>query len=68
MAKILIIDDDKTVNEVFAEIAQELGHKASTAVTLKTGIEKAIKGDFDIVVLDVRLPDGDGIQALPEIQ
>lgn len=68
MANILIIDDDKTVNEVFAEIAQELGHKTSTATTLKKGLEKAIKGDFDIVVLDVRLPDGDGIQALPDIQ
>lgn len=68
MADILIIDDDKTINEVFAEIAQELGHKASTATTLKKGLEKAVQGNFDIVVLDVRLPDGDGLQALPDIQ
>jgi two-component system NtrC family response regulator len=68
MANILIIDDDKTVNEVFAEIAQELGHSASSEMTLKKGLEKAKKGDFDIVVLDVRLPDGDGLTSLPDIQ
>jgi len=68
MANILIIDDDETVNEIFAEIAQELGHKASSELTLKKGLEKAKKGDFDIIVLDVRLPDGDGLNALPDIQ
>jgi len=68
MANILIIDDDNTVSEVFAEIAQELGHKASSEATLKKGLEKATKGNFDIVVLDVRLPDGDGLKALPDIQ
>lgn len=68
MAHILIIDDDKTVNEVFVEIAEELSHKASSATTLKDGLDKAISGDFDLVVLDVRLPDGDGLKALPDIQ
>ena len=38
------------------------------AQTLSDGRQKLQGGDFDVVFLDVRLPDGDGIEALPAIK
>jgi two-component system NtrC family response regulator len=68
MANILIIDDDELICEVLASFVRSLGHTPVYALTLKEGIERVSSESFDLVFLDVRLPDGNGLNAIPEIQ
>ena len=68
MAKILIIDDDAVMTEMLSLAVTERGHDIGCAGTLREGISAAKAGDFDVVYLDVRLPDGNGLEALPEIR
>ncbi|MCX5919583.1 MAG: sigma-54 dependent transcriptional regulator [Deltaproteobacteria bacterium] len=68
MAHILIIDDDRLICETISNLVNRLGHQASCAFNLQDGLAAAFSGSFDLVFLDVRLPDGDGLEALPRIQ
>ncbi len=67
MANILIIDDDKTICDLLSSMVKRLGYEVTCALTLKDGVKEASNGTFDIVLLDVRMPDGNGMDALPEI-
>jgi two-component system, NtrC family, response regulator len=67
MANVLIIDDDELICEMFSLMVEDLGHKASHELTLRGGFEKASAGDFDVVFLDIRMPDGNGLDLLPRI-
>lgn len=68
MADILIIDDDKMLCQMLGRKVGYLGHRFAAAHLLADGIRLAAKGNFDLVFLDVRLPDGDGLKALPRIK
>jgi two-component system NtrC family response regulator len=68
MAKILIIDDDPLVCQSLSLVAERKGHETACANTLRTGIEKAAVGLFDVIFLDVRMPDGNGLDVLPELE
>jgi two-component system NtrC family response regulator len=67
MARVLVIDDDQLISEMISDIAADLGHSCETAGTLALGLAKARDGGFDVVFLDVYLPDGSGLDALAEI-
>ena len=67
MAKVLIVDDDRLLCETMADMVERLGHDAASAFNLGDGIEKALSDPFDIVFLDVRMPDGSGLEGLPQI-
>ncbi len=68
MATILIIDDDPHISELLCLLADHLGHNGESALTLKDGLALAREERFDVVFLDVILPDGNGLDALPELQ
>ncbi len=68
MAFILIIDDDKMICETLSRIFKEMGHETAYALTLEKGRLAAREAAPDVVFLDVRLPDGNGLKALPDIQ
>jgi two-component system NtrC family response regulator len=68
MANILIIDDDKAICKMLSLIVQRMGHEPSYAITLGDGVKQIQPGSFDVVFLDVNLPDGNGLDALPRIR
>ena len=68
MAKILIIDDDEIISEMLSDMVSIWGHEAVTAATLEQGLSKAQSDSFDVVFLDIRLPDGSGLDVLPKIR
>ncbi|MBN1833629.1 MAG: sigma-54-dependent Fis family transcriptional regulator [Deltaproteobacteria bacterium] len=68
MSKILIIDDDKMICKTLARNIQRMGHESTSVFTLEDGLEAVQYGAFDVVFLDVRLPDGNGLDALPMMQ
>lgn len=68
MAKVLIIDDDEMICEILSRCAEDQGHSASFALTVREGLRRAVSEDYDVVFLDVNLPDGNGLKALPKIR
>jgi two-component system NtrC family response regulator len=68
MSYILIIDDDPEVCTTMESMITRMGLSCLTAASLTEGLEKLEANDVDVVFLDVRLPDGDGLTALPRIK
>lgn len=67
MARILIIDDDHEICETMESLITRLTHECEAAFTLDQGLRLARTKEFDVIFLDVRLPDGNGLDILPEI-
>jgi two-component system NtrC family response regulator len=68
MAEILIIDDDEDMSFTLCRMVEGMGHRATDAFSLKEGLHKAGTHPFDVVFLDVRLPDGNGLSIIPRLQ
>lgn len=66
-AHILIIDDDKGVALTMTRMVERMGMSADCGYNLKEGMEKYWAFDFDLVLLDVNLPDGNGIDQIEQI-
>ena len=68
MANVLIIDDDRDVARMLAKMILKIDHQAEYELTLTGGVKKALSGDFDVIFLDVRMPDGNGLEALRQLR
>ena len=68
MADILIVDDDKVLARMLVDQVTASGHRAETAYTLEEGVGKIKSVPFDVVFLDVQLPDGNGLEYLPRFK
>ncbi len=66
--KLLIVDDEKNIRTSLARFFDLHGLSTGTAETGQEGIEQIRKTSFDCVLLDLRLPDLDGIQVLERIR
>jgi len=67
-ARILIIDDDENIRKVLQTILEDEGYHVETAETAKKGIEKTQQFVFNLALIDVRLPDMEGIELLTKLQ
>jgi len=67
-SKILIIDDEKGILESLSGILQDEGFSVDVADRGKTGVEKFKSSEFDVVLLDVWMPEMDGITALQKLK
>jgi len=68
MAKILIIDDDPELCTILSVQINTLGYQTSVSSTLREGYDLCLRESFDVVFLDVRLPDGNGLDILSAIR
>ncbi|MBT7788197.1 MAG: response regulator [Calditrichaeota bacterium] len=64
---ILIIDDDQAILEVLTEYLELEGWSTETAKNGFEGMNKAYKGDFDVIIMDLVMPRMDGLTATKEI-
>jgi two-component system NtrC family response regulator len=68
MARILIIDDDDIMCATLAKLVKRMEHTPVSASSCAEGLAAATAEEFDVVFLDVRLPDGNGLDLLPKIE
>jgi DNA-binding NtrC family response regulator len=66
--RILIIDDDENIRKVLATILEEEGYDIDTAETAKKAIEKTKKKFYNLALIDIRLPDMEGIELLTKMR
>jgi len=68
MANVLIIDDDKLICDWIANVVTRLGHHPVSTHLLREGLRKVQTESFDVVFLDVQMPDGSGLESMPKIK
>ncbi|MCW4007479.1 MAG: response regulator [Candidatus Bathyarchaeota archaeon] len=68
VARILVIDDDENIRKVLKTILEDEGYAVDTAETAKEGIEKSENSFYNIALIDVRLPDMEGIELLSKLR
>jgi len=68
LKKILIIDDEEKLRNLLSRIIKLEGFAVSEAGTLKAGTKLLDKDFFDIVLCDVKLPDGNGVDFVKEVK
>ncbi len=66
--RVLIVDDHEEVRDLLARTLRRDGHETSTAATAKEARTKLESSSIDIVVLDVALPDGSGIDVCRDLR
>ncbi len=66
--KILVVEDDPSVQVILKTILEHQGNRLSTRDSFLSGKKAAIEGDFDIIILDLGLPDGDGYELCKDIR
>jgi signal transduction histidine kinase len=65
LERILVVDDDESTCRSLSLIFNKAGYETETADTAREAIEKAKVGFFNVALLDIKLPDMDGIELLP---
>ena len=66
-AQILHVDDDPDIRLLIAASLQEFGYVVATAGSNAEALALAEKVKFDLFILDVRLPDGNGIELCQKV-
>jgi len=64
--KILVIDDDLEILELLSSFFESLGHEIKTAADSIEGLKLITTEIFDLLLLDIKLPEKDGIEVLKE--
>lgn len=67
-AKILIVDDEKGLRQGTKRLLEIEGYLVETAENGKDGIGLGTANDYDIAIIDLKMPDVDGIEVLTEIK
>lgn len=68
MKKIVLIEDESSVVSFIKKGLQEFGYEISVAFDGSTGIKLVAENDFDLIILDIMLPDINGLQVCKEIR
>jgi two-component system response regulator PilR (NtrC family) len=61
---LLVVDDERSLREFLTILLEQEGYEVTTADTVASGIEAVLKGKFDLVMCDLKLPDGSGLEVL----
>jgi DNA-binding NtrC family response regulator len=65
---ILVVDDDASLRTMLAELLRSEGHFVAEAETGAQALDAAVREAPDVTLLDLRLPDGSGLDVLPKLK
>ena len=68
MYRLLVVDDEQKIREIISKYAQFEGYKVDEAPDGMTALEMASTREYDLVILDVMMPDLDGFSVCKEIR
>jgi len=67
-ARLLLIDDDKRLTDMLGDYLRRNGYEVDAAASLAAGRERLRQGGYDALLLDLMLPDGDGLDLTRELR
>jgi two-component system response regulator AtoC len=62
--QVLIVDDEPALRQILANTASKAGHSVSIAANGTEALQRLNKGDIDVAICDIRMPDMNGIQVV----
>ena len=68
MRRILIIDDEEKLRSLLARILSLEGYDIAEAANAKAALKKIEQEAFEVIICDVKLPDGDGLELTQKIK
>ena len=68
MPRILVVDDDEGVRHLLEDVLGIANHEVDAAATVKTALALFEHNSYNLVVADLMLPDGSGMQIAEEAQ
>jgi len=67
-ARILVVDDDENIRKVEVAILEDQGYTVESVGTAKEAIEKSKRKFYNVSLIDIRLPDMEGIELLTKFR
>ncbi len=67
-ARILLAEDDEISQEVAVELLKRAGHHCQAVSTGRQAVEEALKGEYDLILMDCQMPEMDGFEATRAIR
>ncbi|EJO5348773.1 response regulator transcription factor [Clostridium botulinum] len=68
MKSILVVEDDNLLNKTLSYNLKQEGYTVDCALIKRQAVEYINKKEYDLVILDINLPDGDGFDLCPKIK
>ena len=68
MATVLIVEDDQYIREMYALILRKAGYEVAEAPDGSAGLVDAKQGGFDVILLDLMMPQMDGWQVYQQLK
>ena len=68
MIKVLVVDDDEVISQNLKRLLEKSGYLADTAYTGEEALRKIGENHFDLALIDLLLPDMDGLKLLLEVK
>ena len=68
MKKILVVDDEENIRQLYKEEFEDMGYEVTTVPDGAEALAVLDRGKFDLVTLDMRMPDMDGIETLRKMK
>ena len=68
MGRILLAEDNEVSQEVAVELLRRAGHHCQAVSTGQQAVEEALKGEYDLILMDCQMPEMDGFEATRAIR
>jgi len=68
VARVLIVDDEPTERVILANIIEQAGHECHFASGGLEALETYLRGGIDIIVTDLQMPDGGGLELIEALK
>lgn len=67
MSRLLVVDDELGMRETLTDILETAGHKVDVAANGRLALDRLAVEEYDVVVMDVRMPELDGVSVLQQM-
>ncbi len=68
MAHLLVVDDEKSICEMLDIALRKQGHRVETVTSLEMAHRRLLSNIYDIVITDIKLPQGSGLDVLQHVR
>jgi DNA-binding NtrC family response regulator len=68
LGRVLVVDDEENIREVLSNYLESMNYEVQTAEDGQDALDKYRKGEFDLIISDLLMPNIDGLELLKRIR